>query len=163
MSKDLTSLNERVRLKDTFTVPVFGTHAPFPEDWANLPKRLYVLGVYTELKNGSLLGDNHLWCTACEHCRGKLDAKKEAAFSFKYLFVYPFVLFNALRMRRVTVRECHSPCTPGPAYNEFGYKEHPVVASRFLYIKFIDCNVIKFIYNEHPPITSSFFCIFLLL
>ena len=36
----------------------------------------------------SHLGDNHLLCVAGEHCRGKLDAKKKAAFSFKYLLIY---------------------------------------------------------------------------
>ena len=38
--------------------------------------------------------------------------------------------------------------TLGPAYNEFSYNEHPIIASRFLYIKLIDCNVKKFGYNE---------------
>ena len=38
----------------------------------------------------SHLGDNHLLCVAGEHCRGKLDAKEKAAFSFKYLLVYSF-------------------------------------------------------------------------
>ena len=33
---------------------------------------------------------NHLLCVAGEHCRGKLDAKEKAAFSFKYLLVYSF-------------------------------------------------------------------------
>ena len=31
--------------------------------------------------------------------------------------------------------------TLGPAYNEFGYNEHPVSTSKFLCIKIIDCNV----------------------
>ena len=38
----------------------------------------------------SHLGDNHLLCVAGEHCRGKLDAKEKAAFSFKYLLVSSF-------------------------------------------------------------------------
>ena len=38
----------------------------------------------------SHLGDNHLLCVAGEHCRGKLDSKEKAAFSFKYLLVYSF-------------------------------------------------------------------------
>ena len=38
----------------------------------------------------SHLGDNHLLCVADEHCRGKLDAKEKAAFSFKYILVYYF-------------------------------------------------------------------------
>ena len=38
----------------------------------------------------SHLGDTHLLCVACEHCRRKLDAKEKAAFSFKYLLVYSF-------------------------------------------------------------------------
>ena len=50
--------------------------------------------------------------------------------------------------------------TLDPAYNEFGYNEHPVIVSRFLCIKLIDCNVKKFGYNEYPLITSSSFCIF---
>ena len=48
----------------------------------------------------------------------------------------------------------------GPAYNEFGYNENPVTASRFFYIELIDCNVKRFTYNEHPIITSSFFTSF---
>ena len=42
----------------------------------------------------SHLGDNHLLCVAGEHCRGKLDAKEKAAFSFKYLLVYSFRVKN---------------------------------------------------------------------
>ena len=38
----------------------------------------------------SHLGDSHLLCVAGEHCRGKLDEKEKAAFSFKYLLVYSF-------------------------------------------------------------------------
>ena len=38
--------------------------------------------------------------------------------------------------------------TLGPAYNEY-----PVIRSRLLCIKLIDCNVKKFSYNEHPLIT----------
>ena len=53
--------------------------------------------------------------------------------------------------------------TLGPAYNEFGSNEHPIVTSRYLCIKIIDCNVKMFGYNEYPLITSSFFCIFLLV
>ena len=49
-------------------------------------------------------------------------------------------------------------CALGPAYNEFGYNEHPAT-TRFLCIKIIDCNVKKFDYNEYPVETSSFFCI----
>ena len=72
-SKDPTNLNEWVRLKDKFTMSAFGTliiHEPteemmmgenlciitqalYPEDGAILPKGLYVLGVYAELKDGS--------------------------------------------------------------------------------------------------------------
>ena len=51
----------------------------------------------------------------------------------------------------------------GPAYKEFGYKEHPATKSRFLYIKIIDCNIKIFRYNEHLLTTSSFFYIFLLV
>ena len=40
-------------------------------------------------KDLSLLGDDHL-CVASEHRRGKLGEKEKAAFSFKYLFDYPF-------------------------------------------------------------------------
>ena len=32
-------------------------------------------------------------------------------------------------------------CALGPAYNEFGYNEHPAITSRFLSIKIIDRNV----------------------
>ena len=53
--------------------------------------------------------------------------------------------------------------TLGPAYNEFGYNEHPVIATKFLCIELIDYNVKKFAYNEHPLLTSSFFYTFLLL
>ena len=53
--------------------------------------------------------------------------------------------------------------TLGPAYNEFGYNEHPAITSRFLCTILIDSNVKKSGYNEHPPTTSSFFCIFLLV
>ena len=52
-------------------------------------------------------------------------------------------------------------CTLGPAYNEFGYNQHPAVASRCLCIKVIDCNV-KSSVKQDPFVTSSFFCIFLL-
>ena len=38
----------------------------------------------------SHLGDNPLLCVADEHCRGRLDVKEKAAFSFKYLLVYSF-------------------------------------------------------------------------
>ena len=44
----------------------------------------------------SHLADNHLLCVAGEHCRGKLDAKEKAAFSFKYLLVYSFRVKSAL-------------------------------------------------------------------
>ena len=50
----------------------------------------------------------------------------------------------------------------GPANNKFSYNEHLAIASRFLRIILIDCNVKKFSYNEHPLETSSFCCIFLL-
>ena len=32
----------------------------------------------------------------------------------------------------------------GPVYNKFGYNEHLVIRSRFLFIKIIVCNVKKF-------------------
>ena len=58
--------------------------------------------------------------------------------------------------------ECARPFLKlGPAYNEFGYNEHPSTMSRFLCIKIIDCNIKKFGYNEHPLIMSSFLCIIL--
>ena len=41
-------------------------------------------------------------------------------------------------------RESHTATghgTMGPAYNEFGYNDQPSVTSRFLCVKFIDCNV----------------------
>ena len=53
--------------------------------------------------------------------------------------------------------------TLGPAYNEFGYYEHPPTMSRFLCIKIIDSNDKKFGYYEHPSTTSSFLCIYLLV
>ena len=53
--------------------------------------------------------------------------------------------------------------TLGPAYNEFGYNEHPPTTSRFLCIKIIESNVKKFGYYEHPPTASSFLCIYLLV
>ena len=40
----------------------------------------------------SHLGDNHLLCVAGEHCGGKLNVKEKAAFSFKYLLVYSFIV-----------------------------------------------------------------------
>ena len=52
-------------------------------------------------------------------------------------------------------------CTLGPAYNEFGYSEHPPRTGRFLCISITDCNVKKLAYNDYPLITSSFFCIIL--
>ena len=53
--------------------------------------------------------------------------------------------------------------TLGPAYNEFGYNEHPAISSRFLCSIIIGSNVKKFGYNEHLPTMSSFFCIFFLV
>ena len=50
--------------------------------------------------------------------------------------------------------------TLGPAYNEFGYYEHPPTASGFLFIKII---VKKFGYCEHAPTMSIFLCISLLV
>ena len=68
------SLDEKVKLKERFVVPAFGTlvlhgqtewtmmldhtlwvimQAPYPEDQANLPNRLYVLSTYTQLNPGS--------------------------------------------------------------------------------------------------------------
>ena len=41
------------------------------------------------------------------------------------------------------------------------YKEHPIISSRFLWIKIIDSNVKQFGYKE-PLVKSSFFYIFLL-
>ena len=43
-------------------------------------------------------GDNHLLCVAGEHCRGKLDVKEKAAFSFKYLLVYAFRVKSILML-----------------------------------------------------------------
>ena len=69
-----TNLDEKIRLKDGFAVPMFGTlvlhgqtermmrldrtlwvitQAPYPEDQANLPNGLYVLSTYTQLNPGS--------------------------------------------------------------------------------------------------------------
>ena len=53
--------------------------------------------------------------------------------------------------------------TLAPAYNEFGYNEHPDIASRFLCNNIIDCHAKTFGYNEHPLVISSFFCIILLV
>ena len=39
---------------------------------------------------------------------------------------------------------CFLNTTVGPAYDQFGYKEHPATISRFLCIKIINCNVEKF-------------------
>ena len=39
-------------------------------------------------------------------------------------------------------------CAKVPAYNEFGYSEHPAILGRFLCIKIIDCDVKKSGYNE---------------
>ena len=56
----------------------------------------------------------------------------------------------------------HRICfTLGPAYNDFGYNEHPTVTIGFLYIEIIDSSFKKFGYNEHPFRTKSYFCIFL--
>ena len=41
------------------------------------------------------------------------------------------------------------------------YKEHPIISSRFLWIKIIDSNVKQFGYKD-PLVKSSFFYIFLL-
>ena len=35
--------------------------------------------------------------------------------------------------------------TLDPAYNEFGYNEHPAVMNRYLCIKIIDCNIKMFL------------------
>ena len=69
-----TNLDEKIKLKDGFAVPVFGTlvlhgqtewmmmldhtlqvitQALYPEDQANLPNGLYVLSTYTQLNPGS--------------------------------------------------------------------------------------------------------------
>ena len=69
-----TNLDEKIRLKDGFAVPAFGTlvlhgqtewtmmldhtlrvitQAPYPEDQAKLPNRLYMLSTYTQLNPGS--------------------------------------------------------------------------------------------------------------
>ena len=45
--------------------------------------------------------------------------------------------------------------TLGPAYNEFGYNNHPATTNRFFRIKIIDYNVKMFGYNEQPLITSK--------
>ena len=67
------TLDEEVKLKSKFTIPAFETlivhrrtehmmmdrklwvltQAPYPEDGANLPNGLYILGTCTELKPGS--------------------------------------------------------------------------------------------------------------
>ena len=73
-TEDPTTLDEKVKLTNKFTVPAFGTlivhkrtectmmmdqklrvltQATYPEDGANLPNGLYVLGTYMELKPGS--------------------------------------------------------------------------------------------------------------
>ena len=52
--------------------------------------------------------------------------------------------------------------TLDPAYNEFGFKDHPNLRSSFLCIRFTDSNVKKFSYNQQPLGTDSFFCIILL-
>ena len=68
------NLDEKIKLKDGFVVPVFGTlvlhgqteqmmmltctlwvitQAPYPEDQVNLPNRLFMLSMYTQLNLGS--------------------------------------------------------------------------------------------------------------
>ena len=39
-------------------------------------------------------------------------------------------------------------CTLGPSYNEFGYKEHPVITRESLCVKIIDSKVEMLGYNE---------------
>ena len=55
---------------------------------------------------------------------------------------------SSLRMSCILHMSCNlvSPVTNfiSPAYNEFGYNEHPAITSRFHYIKIIDGNVKKF-------------------
>ena len=74
MATSPTNLDEKIRLKDGLAVPTFGTlvlhgrteqtmmldhtlrvitQAPYPEDQANLPNRLYMLSTYTQLNPGS--------------------------------------------------------------------------------------------------------------
>ena len=70
-------------------------------------------------------------------------------------------------MEEIKWHKCHATSALfivhlGPAYNEFGYNEHPAITSRFLGDKIIHSSVEKFGYNEHPFITSSSFCIFIL-
>ena len=74
MAQNPATLDEKVKLKSKFIIPAFGTlivhgrtecmimmdrklwvltQAPYPEDRANLPNSLYVMGTCTELKPGS--------------------------------------------------------------------------------------------------------------
>ena len=59
--------------------------------------------------------------------------------------------------RNWEVRTC-SDSTLRPAYNEFGYNEHPPTKNIFLSIKINDNSVKKFGYYEHAPTASSFLC-----
>ena len=87
-----------------------------------------------------------------------------------YFFLEPYKVFVVVYKGTFTPSQCILREVPkywrntlGPAYNEFGYYEHPPTRSRFLCIKIIDSNVKKFGYYEHPPTTSSFLCIYLLI
>ena len=58
--------------------------------------------------------------------------------------------------------DCNLSYTLGPAYNEFGYYEHPPTTSRFLCIKIIDSNVnssvtTSTLYNEQFSLYLVFF------
>ena len=70
--------------------------------------------------------------------------------------------FSLVRIVLCVSQGCYRN-TFDPAYNEFGYNEHPAIASRFLCIKIIDHSVKKFGYKKQPLITSNLFCIFLLV
>ena len=38
----------------------------------------------------------------------------------------------------------------GPAYNEFGYNEHPAIINKYLHVKIIYNNIEKFGYKAYP-------------
>ena len=85
-----TNLDEKIKLKDGFAVPVFGmlvlherteqmmmldctlqviTQALYPGDQANLPNSLYVLSIYTQLnpssRNVAVVICNGTFCVIC--------------------------------------------------------------------------------------------------
>ena len=92
-----------------------------------------------------------LWPVRLSHNpRGTIDA------TLTLMLVVNGPLCNSCHGPQFT--KYNHPITLGPAYNEFGYNEHPPTTSRFLCIKIIGNNVKKFGYYEHHPTRSSFLC-----